>query len=132
MGPPLWLSLTCTPATAHKTKIAPSRTRKARSTSIVKSTCPGDALIRAYPGRGQPPSRTWCINNINCIFMLFPCDRCGRFPVTKRRSALDGYALLPLQLHAIHFCADGVAPSNLDCIASCTENVRFGGTRRTS
>jgi hypothetical protein len=30
--------LTCTPATAQSTKIAPSKTRNALSTSIVKST----------------------------------------------------------------------------------------------
>ena len=33
-------NITCTPATAHKTKTAPSNTRKALSTSIVKSTWP--------------------------------------------------------------------------------------------
>ena len=31
---------TCTPPTAHNTKIAPSRTLSDRSTSTVKSTCP--------------------------------------------------------------------------------------------
>ena len=31
----------CTPATAQKTATAPSKTRKERSTSMVKSTCPG-------------------------------------------------------------------------------------------
>ena len=36
-----WL---CTPPTAHRTMIAPSRTRRLRSTSTVKSTCPGVSM----------------------------------------------------------------------------------------
>jgi hypothetical protein len=34
-----------TPATASKTAIAPSRTRRERSTSAVKSTCPGVSMM---------------------------------------------------------------------------------------
>jgi len=34
----------CTPATEQSTRIAPSRTRSARSTSIVKSTWPGVSM----------------------------------------------------------------------------------------
>ena len=34
-----------TPATASKTAIAPSRTRSERSTSAVKSTCPGVSMM---------------------------------------------------------------------------------------
>lgn len=37
-----WL---CTPPTLQRTRIAPSRTRKALSTSIVKSTWPGVSII---------------------------------------------------------------------------------------
>ena len=37
-----WL---CTPPTLQKTRMAPSRTRKALSTSIVKSTWPGVSII---------------------------------------------------------------------------------------
>ena len=37
-----WL---CTPATEHNTSTAPSRTRRLRSTSIVKSTCPGVSMM---------------------------------------------------------------------------------------
>ena len=35
-------TLTCTPPTAHNTRMAPSRTLRALSTSTVKSTCPDD------------------------------------------------------------------------------------------
>ncbi len=34
-----------TPPTAQKTATAPSRTRRDRSTSIVKSTCPGVSMM---------------------------------------------------------------------------------------
>ena len=36
--------LTCTPATASITNMVPSRTLHDRSTSIVKSTCPGVSI----------------------------------------------------------------------------------------
>src|SRR3546814_3312158 len=35
----------CTPPTAHSTNTAPSSTRSERSTSIVKSTCPGVSMM---------------------------------------------------------------------------------------
>ena len=35
----------CTPPTAHNSATAPSRTRKERSTSTVKSTCPGVSIM---------------------------------------------------------------------------------------
>ena len=35
----------CTPATESKTATAPSRTRRQRSTSTVKSTCPGVSIM---------------------------------------------------------------------------------------
>src|SRR5207237_2277585 len=35
----------CTPATESNTQTAPSKTRKERSTSTVKSTCPGVSII---------------------------------------------------------------------------------------
>ena len=35
----------CTPDEPHSTKTAPSSTRKERSTSMVKSTCPGVSII---------------------------------------------------------------------------------------
>ncbi len=35
----------CTPPTAHRTKTAPSSTRSERSTSMVKSTCPGVSMM---------------------------------------------------------------------------------------
>ena len=35
----------CTPATAQSTRTAPSRTRNDRSTSTVKSTCPGVSIM---------------------------------------------------------------------------------------
>jgi len=38
----VWL---CTPPTAQSTSTAPSSTRRARSTSIVKSTCPGVSMM---------------------------------------------------------------------------------------
>eukprot|EP00961_Rhodomonas_salina_P124047 1671850-Rhodomonas_salina.1 len=34
-----------TPPTAQRTRTAPSSTRSARSTSIVKSTCPGVSMM---------------------------------------------------------------------------------------
>ena len=40
---------TCTPPTAHNTKIAPSRTLSDRSTSTVKSTCPRISKVMPKP-----------------------------------------------------------------------------------
>ena len=41
----------CTPATASKTATAPSSTRRLRSTSAVKSTCPGVSMILIWMSR---------------------------------------------------------------------------------
>mmetsp|Transcript_33942 Transcript_33942/g.95515 ORF Transcript_33942/g.95515 Transcript_33942/m.95515 type:complete len:233 (+) Transcript_33942:2722-3420(+) len=51
----VWL---CTPATPHSTSTAPSSTRSARSTSMVKSTCPGVSMMLIW-WTGSP--HTQCV-----------------------------------------------------------------------
>ena len=63
-----------TPATESKTAIAPSRTRSERSTSTVKSTCPGVSMMLTRWSRQNavvaadviviPRSCSWAIQSI--------------------------------------------------------------------
>ena len=63
-----------TPATASKTAMAPSRTRRLRSTSTVKSTCPGVSMMLMRWSRQNavvaadvivmPRSCSWAIQSI--------------------------------------------------------------------
>ena len=64
----------CTPATPQKTATAPSSTRSERSTSIVKSTCPGVSMRLTWCSRQAkvvaaaviviPRSCSWGIQSI--------------------------------------------------------------------
>jgi hypothetical protein len=71
----------CTPPTAQYTMHAPSRTRIERSTSIVKSTCPGvSMMLKRCSGVGH----------------VHPLPEAGR----RRRG--DGDPALLLLLHPVH------------------------------
>ena len=73
-----------TPATAQRTSTAPSRTRSDRSTSMVKSTCPGVSMMLM----------SWSFQD-------------------SRWRPMDGDAALPLQFHVVHGRADAVLALDL-------------------
>ena len=62
--------------------------------------------------------RTWSVDDVDGILLLFSCCRHSRLPVTERSRALDGDTLLPLELHAVHLCAHIVTTADLMNISS--------------
>ena len=68
--------LACTPATAQRTRMAPSNTRRARSTSIVKSTWPTELIRnlttetvqRALPGVSIIFIAYFCLSPVTAAF----------------------------------------------------------------
>ena len=67
----------CTPATASNTTTPPSSTLRLRSTSAVKSTCPGVSMILIRQSRHSavvaaavmvmPRSRSWSIQSMTAV-----------------------------------------------------------------
>ena len=69
---------------------------------------------------------TGSVNDVDGIPLLLARLRNNRIPIAKRRSALNGNALFPLELHAVHLGADLVSASdfmNLPNAASIVENT---------
>ena len=53
------------------------------------------------------------VNDVDGILFLLSSDRHGGLPVAEGSRALDGDALLALELHAVHLRTDVVAFSDL-------------------
>ena len=99
--------------------MAPSRTRSARSTSIVKSTCPGVSMMlmcvsfhwqnvaaaRARPGAAGV---LWLHTQGGVAARWPSAPQCPR-----PRTRLDGDAFLALQVHAVHLGAHAVLAPHL-------------------
>src|SRR5450759_857015 len=66
----------CTPATASNTATAPSSTRRLRSTSAVKSTCPGVSIMLIWMSR-HSRGRGRCDRDAAFLFLLHPVHNGG-------------------------------------------------------
>ena len=60
--------LACTPSTAEITKIAPSRTRNDRSTSAIKSACPGVSMTFTFTASIKKETTDALIVIPRCLF----------------------------------------------------------------
>src|ERR1700722_14634562 len=85
-----------TPLPESSTRIAPSSTRSARSTSIVKSTCPGVSMMLMLCG--------W-----SCSWEPFHTQKVGG----GGGGGLDRDPLLALEIHRVHLGADAVLAAHL-------------------
>src|SRR6266571_2591177 len=107
-----------TPATASKTATAPSRTRRLRSTSTVKSTCPGVSmmLIRC-PRQLATVAAEVIVMPLSCQFLLHRFPRTGprvtHDPAPGQRRAAVGP---DLDRHLVGGAAD---PAGLDLEHRC-------------
>jgi hypothetical protein len=89
----------CTPPTPQMTNMAPSSTRRERSTSTVKSTCPKrKARDEERSSCEKFDEDTWRIDNVDV--MTFPFD--------IGRSRLDGNTSFAFKFHRIHRGTDWI------------------------
>ncbi len=103
-----WL---CTPATPQMTMMAPSSTRSARSTSMVKSTWPGVSMMlqQSECERTLLPSGTGTgAHGVSAA----PAARCSldvvARPAAEGGGRLNGDTALAFELHAVHLGAHAV------------------------